>query len=71
MIRVIHYQLAEKNNSEIKRFENEIASLEIDRKVEPKNSTEKYEKYRLLFDLKHELRKVNHLQFYLNRIKPD
>ncbi len=36
-----------------------------------KNSTDTYEKKRLLMQLKHELRTLNRLQFYLNGHKPD
>jgi peroxiredoxin len=71
MIRVIHYHLEEKNNSKIARFKKEITGLENAVKLGFKNSTEKYENKRLLMDLKHELSKVNQLQFYLDRNKPD
>ena len=71
MIRVIHYQLEEKNNSEIEGLANEIAGLESVLRSGPKKSSDTYDKKRLLIQLKHALRKLNHLQFYLNRIKPD
>ena len=71
MIRVIHYQLEEKNNSEIEGLAYEISGLESALRPGPKKSTDTYEKKRLLMQLKHELRKLNHLQFYLNRNKPD
>ena len=71
MIRVIHYQLEEKNNSEIEGLAYEISGLESAPRPGPKKSSDTYEKKRLLMQLKHELRKLNHLQFYLNRNKPD
>ena len=71
MVRAIHYQLSEKNNSEIKRFESEVNRLKKEVKVGIKNPTEKYEKNRLLLEVKHKLRRVNRLKLYLSRTKPD
>ena len=71
MIRVIHFQLVKNNNSEMNRLENQISELENDLKFELNFSPEKYKKKRSLFKLKHEMRKVNRLQSFLNRIKPN
>ena len=71
MIRVIHYQLEEKNKSEIEALTNEISILESALRPGPYNTTATYKKKRLLMQLKYELRKLNHLQFYLNRKRPD
>ena len=71
MIRVIHYQLEEKNKSEIEALTNEISILESALRSGPYNLTDTYKKKRLLMQLKYELRKLNHLQFYLNRKRPD
>ena len=71
MVRVIHSQLEEKNNLEIEELGNEISALESELSSGPYSSTANYDKKRLLLKLKNELRKLNHLQSYLNRNKPN
>ena len=71
MIRVIHSQLEEKNNLGIKGLRNKISALQSALSSGPYNSTATYDKKRLLMKLKNELRKLDQLQSYLNRNKPD
>ena len=71
MIRVIHSQLEEKNTLEVKGLGNKISALQSSLGSEPYSSAATYDKKRLLMKLKNELRKLNQLQSYLNRNKPD